>query len=150
VSVPIDDGYCFACGPENPIGLRLHFQPEGDGVRAETTLAAEFQGWQSVAHGGIAMALLDEAMAHAAGAAGHRGVTASINVRFRKPVPIGAVIAITGRVAWQRRNVLGLEAKLCDASGTVLADGEGKFVSMGPLDAIDDYRVGRARDKQTP
>jgi uncharacterized protein (TIGR00369 family) len=100
VSVPIDDGYCFACGPENPIGLRLHFQPEGDGVRAETTLAAEFQGWQSVAHGGIAMALLDEAMAHAAGAAGHRGVTASINVRFRKPVPIGAVIAITGRVAW--------------------------------------------------
>jgi hypothetical protein len=46
--------------------------------------------------------------------------------------------------------VLGLEAKLCDASGTVLADGEGKFVSMGPLDAIDDYRVGRARDKQTP
>jgi hypothetical protein len=25
----------------------------------------------------------------------------------------------------------------------VLADGEGKFVSMGPLDAVDDYRVGR-------
>jgi uncharacterized protein (TIGR00369 family) len=143
VSVPIDDGYCFACGPENPIGLRLRFEPEGDGVRAETTLAAEFQGWQSVAHGGIAMALLDEAMAHAAGAAGHRGVTASINVRFRKPVPIGPPIAITGRVAWQRRNVLGLEAKLCDASGMLLADGEGKFVSMGPLDAVDDYRVGR-------
>jgi uncharacterized protein (TIGR00369 family) len=143
VSVPIDDGYCFACGPENPIGLRLRFEPEGDGVRAETTLAAEFQGWQSVAHGGIAMALLDEAMAHAAGAAGHRGVTASINVRFRKPVPIGTPIAITGRVAWQRRNVLGLEAKLCDASGMLLADGEGKFVSMGPLDAVDDYRVGR-------
>jgi uncharacterized protein (TIGR00369 family) len=150
VSVPVDDGYCFACGPENPIGLRLHFEPEGDGVRAETTLAAEFQGWQSVAHGGIAMSLLDEAMAHAAGAAGHRGVTASINVRFRKPVPIGAVIAITGRVAWQRRNVLGLEAKLTDTSGTLLADGEGKFVSMGALDAVDDYRVGRARDKQTP
>ncbi|MGD0968708.1 MAG: PaaI family thioesterase [Candidatus Aquilonibacter sp.] len=150
MSVPVDDGYCFACGPENPIGLRLHFEPEGDGVRAETTLAAEFQGWQSVAHGGIAMSLLDEAMAHAAGAAGHRGVTASINVRFRKPVPIGAVIAITGRVAWQRRNVLGLEAKLTDTSGTLLADGEGKFVSMGALDAVDDYRVGRARDKQTP
>ncbi len=143
MSVPIDDGYCFACGPENPIGLRLRFEPEGDGVRAETTLAAEFQGWQSVAHGGIAMALLDEAMAHAAGAAGHRGVTASINVRFRKPVPIGTPVTLSGRVAWQRRNVVGLEAKLCDASGMLLADGEGKFVSMGPLDAVDDYRVGR-------
>ena len=148
MSVPVDDGYCFACGPENPIGLRLHFEPDGDGVRAEATLAPEFQGWKSVAHGGIAMSLLDEAMAHAAGAAGHRGVTASINVRFRKPVPIGAPISITGRVAWQRRNVLGLEAKLSDASGTVLADGEGKFVSMGSLDAIDDYRVG-ARNKKT-
>jgi uncharacterized protein (TIGR00369 family) len=149
VSVPIDDGYCFACGPENPIGLHMHFEPDGDGVRAQLTLAPEFQGWKSVAHGGIAMSLLDEAMAHAAGHAGHRGVTASINVRFRKPVPIGAPLAITGRVAWQRRNVLGLEAWVRDASGTLLADGEGKFVSMGAVDAIDDYRVGRIR-KQTP
>lgn len=146
MSVPVDDGYCFACGPENPIGLRLHFDADGDGVRAETTLAPEFQGWKSVAHGGIAMSLLDEAMAHAAGAAGHRGVTASMSVRFRKPVPIGAPLAITGRVAWQRRNVLGLEAKVSDASGLLLADAEGKFVSMGPLDAVDDYRVGRGRD----
>ncbi|HUA09646.1 MAG TPA: PaaI family thioesterase [Candidatus Acidoferrales bacterium] len=144
MSVPVDDGYCFACGPENPIGMHLHFEPDRDGVRAQTTLAREFQGWQSVAHGGIAMSLLDEAMAHAAGAAGHRGVTASINVRFRKPVPIGEPLAITGRVAWQRRNVLGLEAQVRDAAGVVLADGEGKFVSMGPLDAVDDYRVGRA------
>jgi uncharacterized protein (TIGR00369 family) len=145
VSVPIDDGYCFACGPENPIGLHMHFEPDGDGVRTQLTLAPEFQGWKSVAHGGIAMALLDEAMAHAAGHAGHRGVTASISVRFRKPVPIGEPLAITGRVAWQRRNVLGLEARVRDASGTLLADGEGKFVSMGPLDAVDDYRVGRIR-----
>ena len=145
MSIPVDDGYCFACGPENPIGLRLQFEPAGDGVRAETTLAAEFQGWKSVAHGGIVMSLMDEAMAHAAGTAGHRGVTASINVRFRKPVPIGAPITITGHIAWQRRNVLGLEAQLSDASGMVLADGEGKFVSRGSLDAVDDYRIGRSR-----
>jgi uncharacterized protein (TIGR00369 family) len=143
VSAPVDDGNCFICGPQNPIGLHLHFDPDDEGVRAEITLAPEYQGWKSVAHGGIAMALLDEAMAHAAGAAGHRGVTASMSVRFRKPVPIGAPIAITGRVSWLRRNVLGLEAKLSDASGTLLADAEGKFVSMGPLDAVDDFRVGR-------
>ena len=143
MSVPVDDGYCFACGPENPIGLRLHFDADGDGEACarKRRSAPEFQGWKSVAHGGIAMSLLDEAMAHAAGAAGHRGVTASMSVRFRKPVPIGAPIAITGRVSWQRRNVLGLEAKVSDASGMLLADAEGRFVSMGPLDAVDDYRV---------
>ena len=143
MSVPVDDGRCFACGPENPIGLHLRFERDGQNVRAQTTLAPQFQGWQSIAHGGIAMALLDEAMAHAAAAAGHRGVTGSISVRFRKPVPIGEPLTLHGRVAWQRRNVFGLEASVTDGAGTVLVDGEGKFISMGAIDALDDRRVGR-------
>jgi uncharacterized protein (TIGR00369 family) len=143
MSVPVDDGRCFACGPDNPIGLHLHFERDGDGVRAQTTLAPQFQGWQSIAHGGIAMALLDEAMAYAAAATGHRGVTASVNMRFRKPVPIGEPLTLYGRVAWQRRNVMGIEARVTDAAGTVLLDGEGKFVSKGALDAVDDNRVGK-------
>ena len=140
MSVPIDDGRCFACGPDNPIGLRLRFEPENDGVHATITLAADFQGWQGIAHGGIAMALVDEAMAHAAGHAGHRGVTASVNVRFRKPVPLGEKLDVFGKVVWQRRNVLGLEAQLCDASGNVLLEGEGKFVSQGDIRAVNDFR----------
>jgi uncharacterized protein (TIGR00369 family) len=140
MSVPVDDGNCFACGPDNPIGLHLHFEPADGGVHARVTLAPEFQGWREIAHGGIAMSLLDEAMAHAAGYAGHRGVTASMNVRFRKPVPLGKELEVTGRVAWQRRNVLGMEASVRDASGTVLLDGEGKFVSMGPVSAVSDRR----------
>jgi uncharacterized protein (TIGR00369 family) len=138
--VPFDDGNCFACGPDNPIGLRLHFEPAADGVHARVTLAKEFQGWRDIAHGGIAMSLLDEAMAHAAGYAGYRGVTASMNVRFRKPVPLGAQLDVTGRVAWQRRNVLGMEATVRDAEGTTLVQAEGHFVSMGPLDAALDRR----------
>ncbi len=140
MSVPVDDGHCFACGPENPIGLHLHFDPDNDGVHARITLPPQFQGWRDIAHGGIAMSLLDEAMAHAAGHAGHRGVTASINVRFRKPVPLGKELRITGRVTWQRRNVLGMEAAVCDDSGTVLLDGDGKFVSMGSVEAVNDRR----------
>lgn len=140
MSVPIDDGKCFACGPDNPIGLRLHFDGESEGVIARVTLGPNFQGWKNIAHGGIAMALLDEAMAHAAGHAGHRGVTGSMNVRFRKPVPLGEPLEVRGRVAWQRRNVLGLEAAVTDASGTTLVQGDGNFVSMGPLDAAADRR----------
>jgi acyl-coenzyme A thioesterase PaaI-like protein len=143
VSVPVDDGNCFACGPENPIGLHMEFEPDANGVHAQVTLAPEFQGWKTVAHGGIVMALLDEGMAHAAGHAGHRGMTASANVRFRKPVPIGEPLTVTGKVLWQRRNILGLEAAIWDASGSALAEGEGKFVSMGAVDAIEDYRIGR-------
>jgi uncharacterized protein (TIGR00369 family) len=145
-SVPIDDGYCFACGPHNSIGMHVLFENLGEeGVRAETTLAPQFQGWRGIAHGGIAIALLDEAMAHAAGYAGHRGVTASMNVRFRKPVPLEQKLTITGRVAWIRRNVLGVEADVMDATGEVLLHGEGHFVSRGSVYDARDRRNPQAR-----
>lgn len=141
MTVPIDDGRCFACGPENQTGLRLHFERVGEGaVRARTALRPEFQGWQGIAHGGVALALLDEAMAHAAGAAGHRGVTASMNARFRKAVPLGAALEIRGRVKWMRRNVLELEARVTDESGAVLVEAEGRFVSQGRIEDIADRR----------
>jgi uncharacterized protein (TIGR00369 family) len=145
MTVPIDDGNCFACGPENPIGLHLHFEPGAEGVVARTTLRPEYQGWKEIAHGGIAMMLIDEAMAHAAGNAGHRGVTASVNVRFRKPVPIGRPVVISGKVTWQRRTVLGVEADICDEAGATLVHGEGHFVSRGSLDAADDRRNPASR-----
>jgi len=74
------------------------------------------------------MALIDEAMAYAAGAAGWKGVTAEVSTRFRRPVPLEAPLTLRGRVTWERRNVVGVEAEVLDADGTVLASGEGKFV----------------------
>ena len=139
--IPFDDGNCFACGPENPIGMHLHFdRDETEGVRCRALLASQFQGWRGIAHGGIVMALLDEAMAHAAGFAGHRGVTASVNVRFRMPVPLETPLEVRGRVNWQRRNVLGVEATIRDRDGTLLVRGEGNVVSRGALDAAADRR----------
>jgi acyl-coenzyme A thioesterase PaaI-like protein len=138
--VPIDDGNCFACGPSNPIGIHLHFDrnADGEGVLARLELAPVYQGWRGIAHGGIVMALLDEAMAYAAGFAGHRGVTAQVSARFRKPVPLEQPIEVRGRVTWQRRNVLGVEASILDGAGDLLARAEGSFVSRGRLDAADD------------
>ncbi len=141
--VPFDDGNCFACGPDNPAGMHVQFERATggeEGVRAGVTLAARYQGWRGIAHGGIVMALLDEAMAHAAGYAGHRGVTASVTVRFRRPVPLEVPIEVRGRVVWQRRNVLGVEASIYDAAGTVLVQSEGHVVSRGALDAAADRR----------
>ena len=141
MTAPIDDGRCFACGPDNEIGLRLHFEKSGeDGVHARTTLRPEFQGWKGIAHGGVALALMDEAMAHAAGAAGYRGVTASMNARFRKPVPLGVPIEIEGRVKWVRRNVLELQARVIDPNGTVLLEADGRFVSQGRITDVLDRR----------
>ena len=99
----------------------------------QITLERQFQGWRDVAHGGIVIALLDEAMAHAAGAAGFRGVTASLRTRFRGTVPLDRRLDVYGEVRWMRRNVLGLYARVSEGE-RVLAEGEGHFVSRGAID----------------
>lgn len=134
-ALPIDDGRCFACGPYSAEGLHLRFEPAGaDAVRAQITLPPRFQGWRGLAHGGVVMMLLDEAMAHACGLAGERGMTASMQLRFRAPVPLGEPLVVTGTVKWKRRKVIALEATVAlAAGGAVLACGEGSFVSAGPL-----------------
>lgn len=131
----VDDGHCFACGPYNEHGLKLRFSPHGEaGAQATVTLDPRFQGYRGIAHGGIVMMLLDEAMAHASGMAGERGVTASISVRFRKPVPLGEPLTLEGKVKWRRRRVLAIEAAVIAASGEVLATSEGNFVSTGTIE----------------
>lgn len=133
-ALPVDDGRCFACGPYSSDGMHLRFVPDGEGAaRAEVTLPPRFQGWVGTAHGGIVMMLLDEAMAHACGVAGERGMTAAMQLRFRAPVLLGEPLVITGKVKWRRGGVLGLEAAVAHADGTVLATAEGSFVSRGPL-----------------
>jgi acyl-coenzyme A thioesterase PaaI-like protein len=134
-ALPIDDGRCFACGPYSADGLHLRFEPAGaDAVRTQITLPPRFQGWRGLAHGGVVMMLLDEAMAHACGLVGERGMTAAMQLRFRAPVPLGEPLLVTGSVKWKRRKVIALEATVAlAADGAVLASGEGSFVSAGPL-----------------
>ncbi len=133
-NVPVDDGRCFACGPHNPDGLHLTFAPDGDGATSRVTLPPRLQGYRDVAQGGIVMMLLDEIMAHACRFAGERAMTASMQTRFRKPVPIGVELVLRARVTSRRRSVLFLEASVSAADeNTPLATAEGTFVSTGRL-----------------
>jgi uncharacterized protein (TIGR00369 family) len=130
----IDDRRCFACGPHNAEGLHLDFTAEGDdGARTEIVLPPRLQGYRDIAHGGVVMMLLDEAMAHACRFIGEKAMTASCAVRFRRPVPLGEHLIVRGRYRERRRKVLFLEASVALADGTELATGEGTFVSLGPL-----------------
>jgi acyl-coenzyme A thioesterase PaaI-like protein len=119
----------------------LRFRIEGTTATCETSLPAVYQGWRGIAHGGIVMALIDEAMAYAAGAVGWKGVTAEVTTRFRHPVPLETPLRLVGRVMWERRNVVGVEAEILGTDGTVLASGEGKFVGKA---RIEPGTLGRA------
>jgi acyl-coenzyme A thioesterase PaaI-like protein len=102
----------------------------GEGTaRCAFSPRAEFGGWSNIMHGGIVATLLDEAMAHAAIAAGIRAVTARIEVRFRKPVSTDRPLVVEGSVTARRGRMLEISAVLTESDGTVLAESQGKFIA---------------------
>jgi uncharacterized protein (TIGR00369 family) len=135
-AAPVDDDACFACGTRNPHGLGWRFEPDGrDGARGSVTLEQHLQGYRGIAHGGIVMLLLDEVMAHAAGNAGEKVMTAAVDVRFRAAVPLGVPLAVAARVVAKRGTIVKVEASVRDAGGTLLASAHGSFASVGAVEA---------------
>ena len=124
-----DDRRCFACGPDNETGLRMTFE-YGDGVaRSVVAPGRAFGGWSDIMHGGVVATLLDEAMAHAAIAAGERAVTARIEVRFRKAVPTDIPLVVEGKLQSRRGRVMEMESTLRGEDGTLFAQGKARFVT---------------------
>jgi len=119
MKMQLSEGYamCFGCGQDNPAGLHLRFHQEGQVAAAEFIPDERHQGWEGIMHGGVVSALLDEAIGYAAYYQELRVVTARMEVRFRRPIPIGRRLLVRGEIISARR-------KLADARATVsLADG---------------------------
>lgn len=115
---------CFACGQENPIGLKLRFSQEGDEVRSEFTPGEYHQGWPGIVHGGVIETLLDEAMAYVPHFMGLHCVTAKMEVRIRHPVPVGQRLLISSNATRKTRRVIEAEARLTFEDGTTVAEGK--------------------------
>jgi uncharacterized protein (TIGR00369 family) len=109
--------------------MQLRFE-YGDGEAKAVFIPHErFAGWITILHGGIVATLLDEAMAHAAIAAGIRAVTGKLEIRFRKAAPMAATLIATGRLESRRGRVLLLSATVTGENGTLYAEGQGRFVA---------------------
>jgi uncharacterized protein (TIGR00369 family) len=127
-----EGGWCFVCGPRNPIGLRTAWTLEEDGAaRARYQPLREHQGWSGLVHGGILSALLDEAMAQRLKLEGIRAVTASISVRFRRPTPIDGPLLVEGRIVEASGRRYRMRAAIRDGSEGA-ADPGGSEGAAGP------------------
>ena len=113
---------CFACGQENPIGLKLNFSWDGKEARTEFTPNEFHQGWSGVVHGGIITCLLDEAMSYAALFNGVNSLTARMQTRFRRPLEIGGPLIITASVTKKTRKLVEAKAEISLQDGTLVAD----------------------------
>jgi len=144
--------HCFACGELNEHGLHLELHVDAEGCWTELTLEPRFQGWESVAHGGIVASILDEVMAWSVIGRDTWGVTARLSVAFHRPIPIGRPIRAEGWVTEDRRRSFRTAARVVDRdTGEVLATGEGAFVAAPPdqLAALKArYRLRPAGDRR--
>ena len=129
---------CFICGLENPVGLHLHIYETAPGVVEARYVAPEhFQGYPGVLHGGIVSAILDElsgrALMGSDPAAPRFMFTASLEIKYRRNVPIGAPLRVVGKAGRSRSRAAQAWAGIYDArSGELLAEADALLVDVPP------------------
>ena len=115
---------CFGCGQQNPAGLKLRFNIDGDSVRTEFTPSPAHEGYPGYLHGGITCALLDEAMGWAAYhlSSGALAATARLQIKFRRPLLIGEPLTVEASITRKSTRHLWTEATIKRRDGKLAAE----------------------------
>lgn len=130
--------HCYVCGPRNENGLQVPFVvDEGGGSRGVYIARAEHCGWPGLVHGGVAFALMDEALAWALYFQGLFGVTARAETHFRRPVRAGTQLIIRAWMLDRRRRLVNAHAEMrVDAEGGLLVAETDAVMYLQDIDAI--------------
>jgi uncharacterized protein (TIGR00369 family) len=123
---------CFVCGRENPYGLHLNFYDTAPGETiAEITLAERYQGYPGIVHGGIVAAMLDEVTGRVFMQADPARfmVTARLEIRYRKPVPVGERLTLIGHAVRDGGRVAQASGQVLDRAGNILAEADAFYVT---------------------
>lgn len=141
---------CFVCGMENPIGLKQFFYEDSQGrVTATFTPRDEHQGYPGVLHGGIAAALLDEVLGRMAISRGMWLMTARMEIRYKRTIPLGQPLTIVGEVVRETRRLMEARGELRLADGSVAATATAAYLPV-PEEKIKDMEKALAYWKVFP
>ena len=133
------ENMCFGCSPHNERGLQVRFTHVGPGqVEGRYTAAPHTCGAPGIVHGGVQAALLDEAIgfavhAHATDGAPERDpwtdpvVTVEFDLRYRKPVLVGAELVLRGEVLRVEDRDYHALGEIRDPDGAVLTSATARW-----------------------
>ena len=120
---------CFACGPDNPIGLQIKFTLSDERVSAQFTPDENHVGFKNTVHGGIIYSALDDVMANCLYLQQIKAHTARCEIRYRKALEVGQTIKLSGWIETRKRRLVVLKSEARLADGDVLiADCEASFM----------------------
>jgi len=120
---------CFACGPDNPIGLRIDYKLQDGICTGEFTANENHVGYENTVHGGIIFSSLDDVMANVLYLQDIKAHTARCEIRYRKPLEVGQQMLLRGWIESERRRLIVLkgEARLA-GDNSLVADCEASFM----------------------
>ena len=129
------DNPCFACSPHNPRGLKMRFRRvAGGAVECHYRAGPELAGFEGVVHGGIQATLLDDTMAFAARDAvdDHQAsvVTVEMNVKYRRPVPVGAPLVVRVELERRKGRQMFFRGEIRSDSGEVLTQAQARWMRI--------------------
>jgi len=136
---------CFVCEPRNERGLQIPFFHDTDAacVIADIELSNDFSGAPNYVHGGVTLAVLDEAQAWACIAIGGKwAVTTETTTRFAAAVKVGQPYHVEARIVGAGTDVavddtmMRTEAVVLDSRGKVRATSSATFVVLGAAQAV--------------
>ncbi|MBI3291598.1 MAG: PaaI family thioesterase [Elusimicrobia bacterium] len=125
-----DDGYCFACGMDNPYGLRLTWHVAGRHISTTFLPERRHQGYVGIVHGGILASLLDEAIGHLAWRLYGNAVSVEMLVRYHHMARVGESLRVEGEIHEKRNRLILASARIRDGQGTLLAETQGKVLCL--------------------
>lgn len=130
MSGPVENAtMCFACGADNPIGLKIHFAMDGDVCRAEFTPRPEHVGWEDTVHGGILYSALDDVTANVIYLTGRKAHTARCEIRYRQAARVGDTLVLAGWVTRQKGRLVVLKGEARrKADNALVADCDASFM----------------------
>ncbi|MCL6452057.1 MAG: PaaI family thioesterase [Alicyclobacillus sp.] len=129
--------HCFVCGQDNPKGLHIHFDKDGDEVVAHYVCEETHAGWPGVQHGGITSALLDEAAAYVPNFMGLTSVTGELNISFKEPIYVGERLELRAKPIRVHRRLIEVESWIVGPEGQVKASARAKMA------ILNDAKVAR-------
>lgn len=140
---------CFVCGFKNTLGLQTEFfELENKEVCALVTFKDEHQSYPGRLHGGVSSAILDETIGRAIMRyTGEEvwGVTMTLNLRYRKPVPIGEQLRVVGRITFTNGKFFEGRGELLLSDGSVAVSAEGKYLQL-PIKDIAELNPDDEKD----
>src|SRR5271163_5057305 len=146
-NIKLQKNYCFACGANNPDGMRLRFtyDEERDCFVCRFRLNNRYTGPPRHCHGGIIATILDEAMGKVNKLRQVIAVTSEMTVNYLKPVPLHQPLRVESReVKVEGRKHINA-AEILNEKGEVLARSQGLFIAIDPHRTYARYVERRQR-----